>query len=322
MAHRVGSYGLRSLAEIMLFSAWPLDRFTFVDFADNEYRAELPDFEAGLELRLHVDARPVLADLSELVTTSQPENIPSLHPLTPVMRFECLSIIETTNIPAVTLVVLRDRLHPDARLYIVASNRLIPGETLTIATARPPVDETTIRNGVARGAFVATPDGDQPVDQLEAGQEILTNHGPCEVKRVTFTRISVIEAILVPDARPVNVSTGALGPGIPRLDTVILPSQKVRLGHDGAGAGYGADGIAVPAGDLIGGSTIFSQRNCLATDIFSVETDQILLFYVNGLPLSSGAAVVRNIDQTKARTDAQKSLQGVEYSRPAPVILN
>ena len=322
MAHRVGSYGLRSLAEIMLFSAWPLDRFTFVDFADNEYRAELPDFEAGLELRLHVEAKPALTDLSELLTANQPGNIPSLHPLSPVMRFECLSVIETTNIPAVTLVVLRDRLRPDTPLYIVASNRLTPGETLTIATARPPVAETTIRNGVARGAFVATPDGDLPVDQLEAGQEILTNHGFCEVKRVTFTRISVIEAILVPDARPVNVSTGALGLGIPKMDTVILPSQKVRLGHDGAGGDSGAEGIAVPASDLIGGPTISSQRDRLVTDIFSVELDQVLLFYVNGIPLSSGAAVARKIVQSKARTDAQKSLRDVEFSRPAPVILN
>jgi hypothetical protein len=131
----------------------------------------------------------------------------------------------------------------------------------------------------ATGTGIATPDGEQAVERLRPGDLVRTADGrsvPVKwIGRQTRNKLFTPEDRL----RPVRVSAGALGPGVPHANLVLTADHALIL-----------DGYAINAGALVNGTTI-TQEPIAALDYsvtyYHVETEAHEVILANGAPAES-----------------------------------
>ncbi len=84
----------------------------------------------------------------------------------------------------------------------------------------------------APGTLIDTPDGPRAVEALRPGDLVLTLDHGAQTVRWTRSGRQALEAAL-PDARPVLVKAGALGPNLPARDMVVSPQHRIFVGGAG-----------------------------------------------------------------------------------------
>lgn len=88
------------------------------------------------------------------------------------------------------------------------------------------------------GTRIATPDGEIAVEDLRAGDMVLTrDNGP---QPLVWTSQSTVDAARLdrsPNLRPITVAAGALGDGLPRREVALSPQHRV-LVTDAEGTEY------------------------------------------------------------------------------------
>ena len=115
------------------------------------------------------------------------------------------------------------------------------GETLTevftITSTNGTTSVTITINGAdeppcfTRGTLIDTPHGPRPVEDLRAGDEVLTSdNGPQKIKWVGSRRIGLTGAAADPRLRPVRLKAGAIAPGVPSADMLVSPMHRVLIG--------------------------------------------------------------------------------------------
>lgn len=105
------------------------------------------------------------------------------------------------------------------------------------------------------GTRIATPDGEVAVEDLSAGDMVLTrDNGPQPLVWVGHSTVDETRLDRSPNLRPITVAAGALGDGLPRRKVALSPQHRV-LVTDAKGSEYlasarhmqaaGAKGFAV-----------------------------------------------------------------------------
>lgn len=85
--------------------------------------------------------------------------------------------------------------------------------------------------GFCDNARVATSFGDLPVQALRRRDPLRTVEGPlARVERVDRIQLDAAFLEQNPDAQPVRIQAGALGPSCPKTDILLSPHQKVGVG--------------------------------------------------------------------------------------------
>lgn len=80
------------------------------------------------------------------------------------------------------------------------------------------------------GTRIATPDGPRPVENLRAGDLVLTlDHGPCPVRLALRTRLSAAQLRAAPNFVPVVIAQGSMGDGLPERDLLVSPQHRMLL---------------------------------------------------------------------------------------------
>ena len=146
--------------------------------------------------------------------------------------------------------------------------------TSTVAPDPTPQDLTCF----APGTLIATPDGATRVEALRIGDQIRTADGRA-VPVTWIGRRTVLKGFAGERARPVRVTAGALGDGLPHRDLVLTADHALIL-----------DGLAINAGALVNGTTI--TLDPLATlperiTHYHVETADHDVILANGAPAES-----------------------------------
>jgi hypothetical protein len=130
------------------------------------------------------------------------------------------------------------------------------------------------------GTLVATPEGEMPVERLQAGDMVMTADGQ---QRPVFWlgRQTVMTRFADPlRVNPVRIKAGALGEGLPRRDLLTSPDHAVLV-----------DGILVHAGALVNGVSILREGAMPASFVYyHVELAD------HSLILAEGAAAETFID--------------------------
>ncbi|MBS7543308.1 Hint domain-containing protein [Ancylobacter oerskovii] len=95
------------------------------------------------------------------------------------------------------------------------------------------------------GTLVRTPDGDRPIEQLVAGDLVVTFDG--EVKAISWMGRKTVSASSFDPLRvyPIRIQAGALGDNLPARDLFVSPDHAVLI-----------DGMLVQAGALVNGDNI------------------------------------------------------------------
>lgn len=126
------------------------------------------------------------------------------------------------------------------------------------------------------GTRIATPDGDRPVEQLRAGQLVLTSKGTAKPIRWIGRRQENDADYLQPElVWPVRIRAGAFADLVPRLDVRLSPDHAV----------YVEDSL-VPISQLLNGITI-AQEEMSEMMYFHVELENHEILLAEGLPVES-----------------------------------
>lgn len=98
------------------------------------------------------------------------------------------------------------------------------------------------------GTRIATPGGEVQVETLERGDLVLTaDSGTAKVRARLERRVSAAEMTGRPTFRPVRISAGALGPGVPERDLLVSRQHRMLVSSPIAARMFGAPDVLVAA---------------------------------------------------------------------------
>ena len=128
-----------------------------------------------------------------------------------------------------------------------------------------------------RGTHIATAVGDVSVETLAIGDVLLTASGELRPIKWIGLRAYVGRFLAAnPQMQPIRFRKGCLGEGIPHRDLLVSPKHAMFL-----------DGLLVPAGCLVNGTTITQERLLNRIDYFHVELDSHDVILAEGTPSES-----------------------------------
>ena len=126
----------------------------------------------------------------------------------------------------------------------------------------------------AAGTAIAVPGGSVPVETLAIGSPVLTAEGRVRpVKWIGRRSYAARFAVRNPAAWPVRISAGALGGGLPRRDLLLSRNHALLL-----------DGVLVPAGELVNGTSVTVRRPAGPVHYFHVELHEHDAVLAEGVP--------------------------------------
>jgi len=129
----------------------------------------------------------------------------------------------------------------------------------------------------ASGTRILTPNGEKPVEQLAAGDEVLTardgHEGVAEIIWVGQRSIDLARHAMPEKARPVRILAGAFGPGLPERDLRVSPDHALYI-----------DGYLIEAKTLVNGVTVIAEQNTRHVTYHHIELSQHDVVLAEGLP--------------------------------------
>jgi hypothetical protein len=170
------------------------------------------------------------------------------------------------------------------------------------------VETPTILNRIAEtaegvvcftpGTLLDTPDGPRLVEDLVAGDKVITkDNGAEEVLWVGNRNVSGARLYAMPDLRPVRIRENALGNGRPGGDLIVSPDHKMLIEGDAARTLWGEPEVLVTARDLIDGTAI-------TRDMAAKSVTYIHLMLANHHVLVANGVETESFHPAAARLDA------------------
>jgi hypothetical protein len=112
-----------------------------------------------------------------------------------------------------------------------------------------------------RGSMIQTEHGEVPIEDLQAGDRLVTLSGELQPIQWIGRRSYAGRFLAInPKVLPIKFSAGALGGGLPRRDLMVSPDHAMYL-----------DGVLVPARALVNGVTIRQIASAARVDYFHIE---------------------------------------------------
>ncbi len=103
------------------------------------------------------------------------------------------------------------------------------------------------------GVMIATDRGEVAVEHLRAGDLVVTRDGGLQpVRWVGQRQLGLADLIVRPELRPVRITAGALGAGLPRRDTLVSPQHRMLIEGAGPEMLFGEAEVLVAALHLTG----------------------------------------------------------------------
>jgi lysophospholipase L1-like esterase len=185
-----------------------------------------------------------------IIIIPQPFSSPAYATQLPALRAALEALSDADNVPIIDLSatygdsfaalaaagLMSDLLHPDATLYADIGSKIAALLAQTIDSAAA---------CFAAGTRILTPHGEQAVEDLAAGDVVMTHTGAAEVIWLGRRRINLARHRQKEEVQPIRIAAGALCDGFPRRDLLLSPDHALYL-----------DGHLIPAKALLNGFTI------------------------------------------------------------------
>ncbi len=122
------------------------------------------------------------------------------------------------------------------------------------------------------GTLICTLKGEMPVGELSVGDRVVTrDNGLQTVRRISRRTYDYGQLAVAKHLRPILMTVGALGKGLPEQDMLLSPNQRVIVSADrlpGSGAQHGEGLLAVK--HLVDNHTV---RNCTVLGVQYVHIE-------------------------------------------------
>lgn len=114
------------------------------------------------------------------------------------------------------------------------------------------------------GTLIDTDRGPRPVEDIAVGDRVLTvDAGPQPVRWVGTRALDRIDLAMAPNLRPIRISAGALGPGVPSRALTVSPQHRVLVRSAIAERMFGTREVLVAAVKLL---ALPGVSRCTGTD--------------------------------------------------------
>ncbi|MGV6847939.1 MAG: Hint domain-containing protein [Marinibacterium sp.] len=105
----------------------------------------------------------------------------------------------------------------------------------------------------ASGTMIATPAGETLIESLSAGDLVLTvDHGPQPIRWIGSRALTRAELTAKPRLRPIRITAGALGSGLPLRDLRVSAQHRMLVRSAIAVRMFNAHEVLIPAHKLVG----------------------------------------------------------------------
>ncbi len=152
----------------------------------------------------------------------------------------------------------------------------------------PSIDIDTTVPCFAAGTRIATPDGPRQIETLRVGDAVMTlDHGPQTVRWIGSRALDRIDLTRKPKLRPIRISRGALGDGLPENDLVVSPQHRMLVRSPIAARMFSSEEVLVPANKLVGIPGITVEENVHSVTYFHLLFDQHEVVFAEGAPSES-----------------------------------
>ena len=109
------------------------------------------------------------------------------------------------------------------------------------------------------GTLIATPKGEVLVEELKAGDKVITrDNGIQEIRWLGRKTLNNAALRVNQHLRPIMIRQGSLGNGLPERDMMVSPNHRVLVANDRTALYFDEHEVLVAAKHLIGGKGIFS----------------------------------------------------------------
>lgn len=127
----------------------------------------------------------------------------------------------------------------------------------------------------ALGTMIRTPDGERAIEDLRAGDVVVTqDHGPKKIAWIGGRKLDAIDLRVNTKFRPIVLSADSLGHGFPKRDLVVSPQHRILVRSRIAKRMFGEDEVLVAATRLVGLPGIYVAEEIEEVEYFHFLFDQ------------------------------------------------
>ncbi|CAM3179266.1 Hint domain-containing protein [Paracoccus nototheniae] len=135
----------------------------------------------------------------------------------------------------------------------------------------------------ARGTLVDTPEGPRAIEDLQAGDMILTkDNGPQPLRWIGRTVVSASTLARKDNLRPIRIRAGALGAGAPSSDLIVSPQHRMLVRSNIAQKMFGTMEVLVAAKQLLQIEGVDIARDLESVEYFHMLFDRHEVVFANG----------------------------------------
>lgn len=146
-----------------------------------------------------------------------------------------------------------------------------------------PIQQADLSFCFVRGSMILTANGQRAVEDLAAGDEIVTLDKGCQpIRWIGSSKVAVTSS-----NTPIRFKAGALGNGLPVADLLVSPCHRMLVKGWRAELLFGEREVLVSAQDLVNDDTIRPATEMTEVEYFHVLFDHHEIVFANGAPSES-----------------------------------
>ena len=129
------------------------------------------------------------------------------------------------------------------------------------------------------GTMIATPEGEQPVERLNVGDDILTrDNGVQQIRWIGSRRMSGKELANAPHLNPILIKAGAFGGELPVRDMQLSPNHRVLVSSDATALYFEEREVFVAAKHLVNNRGVYEVESVGTTYVhFLFDRHEVVL---------------------------------------------
>ncbi len=173
------------------------------------------------------------------------------------------------------------------------SEPLVPGVVYTITVSNtipgnsPQYDDIEGAVCLTRGAGIATPGGLIPVEMLKEGDLVETRNGAKPIRWIGSCKLDASALSRNPKLRPVRITQGALGNGLPNRDLLVSRQHRMLVSSQIAQRMFGQTEALIAAVKMTEWPGIYVDNSVTDVEYFHILFDSHEVIFADGAPTES-----------------------------------